>query len=63
MEISGSMSIAAQEMEINKSQAGYDVLTKTLTKTEQSEQSEQNEKQRVQLAEHTGKGMNIDIKV
>jgi len=62
MEINGSMSIAAQEMEINKSQAGYDVLTKSMTKAQESEQGEQNEQQRVQLAEHTGKGMNIDIK-
>ncbi|MBE9486098.1 MAG: hypothetical protein KAT62_06085 [Desulfuromonadales bacterium] len=59
MEISGSMSIAAQEMAINKSQAGFDVLTKTLQKTEQHQQNEQ---QRLQVAEQTGKGMNIDIK-
>lgn len=61
MGISGSTSIAAQEMAINvnKSQAGFDVLTKTLQKTEQPQQDDQ---QRLQIAEQTGKGMNIDVK-
>ena len=61
MGISGSTSIAAQEMAINvnKSQAGFDVLTKTLQKTEQPQQNDQ---QRLQIAEQTGKGMNIDVK-
>ena len=59
MEISGSMGIATQEMETNKSQAGLDVLTKTLTKTEQNRQTEQ---QRLEIAEQTGKGLHIDIK-
>ncbi len=61
MGISGSTSIAAQEMAINvnKSQAGFDVLTMTLQKTEQPQQDDQ---QRLQIAEQTGKGMNIDVK-
>jgi len=59
MEVSGAMGIAAQEMATNKSQAGYDVLTKTLQKTEQGAQNEQ---QRMEVAEQTGKGTNIDIK-
>lgn len=59
MEISGSMSIAAQEIATNKTQSGFDVLTKTLQKTDQNQEREQ---QRVQTAEQTGKGLNIDIK-
>ena len=52
-------SIAAQEMQTNKAQAGYDVLTKTMQK---AEQSEANEQQRMDVAQQTGKGMNIDVK-
>lgn len=59
MEISGAMSPAAREMAVNKVQAGYDVLTKTLQKTAQNEQNDQ---QRMEIAEQTGKGMKIDIK-
>lgn len=59
MEVSAARGIAAQEVAANKTQAGYDVLTKTLAKTEQNQPSEQ---QRMQVAEQTGKGMNIDIK-
>ncbi len=59
MEVSGAMNIAAQEVAINKTQAGYDVLTKTLQK---AEPVGQNDQQRMEIAEQTGKGMNIDIK-
>lgn len=59
MNVSVSQSIAAQEISTNKTQAGFDVLTKTLAKTEQAEQGEQN---RMEIAQQTGKGMNIDIK-
>ena len=52
-------SIAAQEMQTNKLQAGYATLTKTLQKTEQNEVNEQ---QQVEIAQQTGKGMNIDVK-
>lgn len=62
MEISGAMGIAAQEMATNKTQAGFDVLTKTLQKAEQVEQVGQNDQQRMEVAEQTGKGLNIDIK-
>jgi len=59
MEVSGPTSIAAQEISTNKVQAGFDVLTKTLQKTEQNEQNSQ---LRMEIAEQTGKGLNIDIK-
>ena len=59
MEVSGSMSIAAQAMSTNKTQAGFDVLTKTLEKTEQMKIGEQ---QRLEIAEQTGKGSRLDIK-
>ena len=62
MEISGTLNPAAQEVATNKAQAGFDVLTKTLSKTEQNEQNEQSEQQRMEVAEQTGKGLNIDIK-
>ena len=62
MEISGSMSIAAQEIATNKTQTGYDVLTKTMQKTVQGAQTEENAQQRMEIAEQTGKGTNIDIK-
>ncbi|MEE4252880.1 MAG: hypothetical protein V2I50_02445 [Desulfuromusa sp.] len=59
MEVSGSMSIAAQAMSTNKTQSGFDVLTKTLEKTEQMQIDEQ---QRMQIAEQTGKGSRLDVK-
>jgi hypothetical protein len=59
MEVSGSTSIAAQAMSTNKTQAGFDVLTKTLEKTEQMKIGEQ---QRLEIAEQTGKGSRLDIK-
>ncbi|MCD6580998.1 MAG: hypothetical protein J7K90_04280 [Desulfuromusa sp.] len=58
MEVSGSMSFAAQAMSTNKTQSGFDVLTKTLEKTEQMQIDEQ---QRLQITEHTGKGLNLDV--
>ncbi len=42
----------------NKAQAAFDKLTQTKTK---NELSEQNAQQRLALAEHSGKGLNIDI--
>lgn len=59
MEISGATNIGAQEIAVNKAQAGFDVLTKTLAKAEQNEVSEQ---QNRAIAQQTGKGMHIDIK-
>ena len=59
MEVSGSMSFAAQAMSTNKTQSGFDVLTKTLEKTEQMQTGEQ---QKLQIAEQTGKGVNLDVK-
>lgn len=58
MEVSGSMDIAAQAMATNKTQTGFDVLTKTMEKTEQMQTGEQ---QRLQIAEQTGKGLNLDV--
>lgn len=59
MEISGSTSMAAQEMATNKTQTGFDVLTKSLEKTEQMRVDEQ---QRLEIAEQTGKGLHLDVK-
>lgn len=58
MEIPGSTSFASQEMATNKTQAGFDVLTKSLEKTEQMRINEQ---QRLEIAEQTGKGLNLDV--
>jgi hypothetical protein len=62
MEVSAAMSPVAQEVAVNKTQAGYDVLTKTLQKTAQGAQTEENAQQRMEVAEQTGKGTKIDIK-
>ena len=59
MDISGNTSIATQEMATNKTQSGYDVLTKSLEKTEQTRINEQ---QRLEIAEQTGKGLHLDVK-
>jgi hypothetical protein len=59
MEIASSTTVG-QEVATNKAQAGLDVLTKTMAKTEQ--QQPDNSLQRAQIAEQTGKGQNIDIK-
>jgi len=59
MDISGSMNFAAQEMATNKAQSGFDVLTKSLEKTEQMRADEQ---QRLEIAEQTGKGLHLDVR-
>lgn len=59
MDISGNTSLASQEMATNKAQTGYDVLTKSLDKTEQMRINEQ---QRLEIAEQTGKGLNLDVR-
>lgn len=58
MDISGAMNFAAQEMATNKAQSGFDVLTKSLEKTEQMRADEQ---QRLEIAEQTGKGLHLDV--
>ncbi|SHI93456.1 hypothetical protein SAMN02745165_01175 [Malonomonas rubra DSM 5091] len=58
MEVTGT-SIASQEMQTNKLQAGYDALTKTMQK---ADQNAANEQQRMEVAQQTGKGLNIDVK-
>lgn len=47
-----------QEIVNNKAQAGFDVLTKTAEKTEQMKLNEQ---MRLEIAEQTGKGLNLDV--
>lgn len=47
-----------QAIATNKAQAGLDVLTKT---TEKTEQMEANEQMRLEIAEQTGKGLNLDV--
>ncbi len=59
MDISGSMSFVAQEIATNKTQTGFDVLTKTMEKTEQMKVGES---QKLEIAEQTGKGLNLDVK-
>jgi hypothetical protein len=59
MEITSS-TMHGQEVAQNKNQAGYDVLTKTMAKTEQ--QVPENALQRTEIAQQTGKGQNIDVK-
>ena len=55
-----SSTVVGQEVAMNKAQAGLDVLTKTMAKTEQ--QTPDNGVQRAEVAQQTGKGQNIDIK-
>lgn len=59
VDISGASSFAAQEMATNKAQSGFDVLTKSLDKTEQMRIDEQ---QRLEIAEQTGKGLHLDVR-
>lgn len=58
MEISSTM--LGQEVALNKAQAGYDVLTKTMTKAEQ--QAPESSLLRAEIAQQTGKGQNLDVK-
>lgn len=64
MEINASASIVSQEVSTNKAQAGLDVLTRTVAKTEQAEQTRepQSEAVRLDISQQTGKGQNVDIK-
>ena len=59
MEIASS-TLVGQEIALNKAQAGYDVLTKTMAKTEQ--QHPESTQLRAEIAQQTGKGQNIDVK-
>lgn len=65
MEINAATTIATQETSRNRAQVGLDVLTKTLAKGEQAEKSESpmHEGLKAEIAQQTGKGQNIDIKV
>lgn len=58
METSGLSSLVNQEIQMNKAQTGFDVLTKTSEKTEQMQA---NEELRLQIAEQTGKGLHLDV--
>jgi hypothetical protein len=59
MDVSSSYDSAAQYGSILKQSAGYDAFTKT---TEKTEQMKENEQQRLEIAEQTGKGVNLDVK-
>lgn len=59
IDVTAAMSFAAQEQATNKAQAGYDVLTRSLEKTEQMQAQE---KQRLEIAEQTGKGLHLDVR-
>ncbi|HMB16044.1 MAG TPA: hypothetical protein VKN62_06985 [Pelovirga sp.] len=58
LEVGTSTSLVNQEMANNKTQTGFDVLTKT---TEKTEQMQINDQQRLEIAEQTGKGLNLDV--
>lgn len=58
LEIGTAASLVNQDMANNKTQTGFDVLTKTTQKTEQMQINEQ---QRLEIAEQTGKGLNLDV--
>ncbi|MFO7765671.1 MAG: hypothetical protein R6V33_04505 [Pelovirga sp.] len=58
LEVGPTTSMVNQEVASNKAQAGLDVLTKT---TEKTEQMEANEQMRTEIAEQTGKGLNLDV--
>lgn len=58
LEVGSPTSMVNQDIANNKSQAGLDVLTKT---TEKTEQMEANEQMRLEIAEQTGKGLNLDV--
>lgn len=65
MGINIATTIANQEIGTNKAQAGLDVLTRTLSKSEPSAPSQEgkSDAMRLDVAQQTGKGQNIDIKV
>jgi hypothetical protein len=58
LEIGTAASLVNQDSATNKTQTGFDVLTKT---TEKTEQMQINEQQRLEIAEQTGKGLNLDV--
>ncbi len=58
LEIGPTTVMVNQDIASNKAQAGFDVLTKT---TEKTEQMEENEQMRLEIAEQTGKGLNLDV--
>ncbi len=58
MDVSNSMDSAALYDSTLKKAAGYDVFTRT---TEKTKQMEENEQMRLQIAEQTGKGLNLDV--
>ena len=58
LEVGTAANLVSQEMANNKTQTGFDVLTKT---TEKTEQMQINEQQRLEIAEQTGKGLNLDV--
>lgn len=63
MEINAATTIANQEISNNKAQTGLDVLTRTIAKADQAEQAQQpqDDSTRVDIANQTGKGQNVDV--
>ena len=58
LEVGTATSLVNQEMANNKTQTGFDVLTRT---TEKTEQMQINDQQRLEIAEQTGKGLHLDV--
>ncbi len=58
MDVSNSLNTAAQYGSQIKTQNGYDAFAKT---SEKSDQMKENEKMRLEIAEQTGKGLNLDV--
>lgn len=58
MDISAAASMYNQETSSQRGQTGFDVLTRTGDKTEQTMQNDQ---LRLEIAEQTGKGLNLDV--
>ena len=58
MDVSASYNSAAQYGSISKQASGFDAFTKTAEKTEQTIEHEE---MRLEIAEQTGKGVNLDV--
>lgn len=59
LDISGAAGLIQQENSAQRTQTGFDVLTRSGDKTEQTIVNEQ---LRMEIAEQTGKGLNLDVR-
>ncbi len=59
LDISGAAGLMNQETSSQRTQTGFDVLTRSGDKTEQTMVNEQ---LRLEIAEQTGKGLNLDVR-